>query len=531
MNYLLDVENEHEDGYLDYPGPFIDFPSSLLEDLIDVLNDKRRLPKQMLHQIIQPQLKSYTIRATTSKHIQTNLLGSKCRDLKRLNFTNSKSIAPNFYIKFMTKFPNLLVIDFQGTILDNESFNSIGETCIKLKELNASGTTITDTGLQYLTSSISSDATIKVRCPSLQSINLTNTRVSSVGVAGFLFFHPTLVYLHYEDLSQVFSHMAKEDFSSLYGAAKFQPAFNLRKLTFSDGKIDEPGFKAALSSCPFVDTIVVKKVDIPPYLLQEMMTISTISSLHIGNSPYPRCLIHFHDDILPLLLSLGSNLTSLNLDKFTKIDILQIGNFCIKLKYLRLSCIGSYVPVIDHSKQIFKNLEEIELLNTRGAHVYTKLIHQLLDNATKLKHAKFQFVDTLNDEVLSGILSINPLFNLESFTLDQCHSISSFSLEDLLSRKNKLIELAIWSCRFVTETDKEHVVRNIKTKNFDIHFSWYPFTGEEAPMAIDDIISDDGDDDSDEETDDDANDDEPEFLNYWNNPPLPSQQINNIPLD
>ena len=46
-------------------------------------------------------------------------------------------------------------------------------------------------------------------------------------------------------------------------------------------------------------------------------------------------------------------------------------------------------------------------------------------------------------------------------------------------------------------------------------------------MAIDDIISDDGDDDSDEETDDDGNDDEPEFLNYWNNPPLPSQQSNN----
>ena len=50
-------------------------------------------------------------------------------------------------------------------------------------------------------------------------------------------------------------------------------------------------------------------------------------------------------------------------------------------------------------------------------------------------------------------------------------------------------------------------------------------------MAIDDIISDDGDDDSDEETDDDANDDEPEFLNYWNNPPLPSQQSNNEKLN
>ena len=56
MNYLLDVENEEEDGYQDYPGPFVQYPSSLLEDLVSVMNDLRRLPKQMLHQIIQPQL-------------------------------------------------------------------------------------------------------------------------------------------------------------------------------------------------------------------------------------------------------------------------------------------------------------------------------------------------------------------------------------------------------------------------------------------------------------------------------------------
>ena len=74
----------------------------------------------------------------------------------------SKSIAPTFYTKFFTHFPKLTIINLQETILDNESFNSIGETCHLLKELNASGSTITDTGLQYLSYSISDKGTLRL---------------------------------------------------------------------------------------------------------------------------------------------------------------------------------------------------------------------------------------------------------------------------------------------------------------------------------------------------------------------------------
>ena len=57
MNHLLDVEEEEEEeSYLNYPGPFLELPSSLLEDLVSVLYDRRSLPKQMLHQLILPQL-------------------------------------------------------------------------------------------------------------------------------------------------------------------------------------------------------------------------------------------------------------------------------------------------------------------------------------------------------------------------------------------------------------------------------------------------------------------------------------------
>ena len=91
-------------------------------------------------------------------------------------------------------------------------------------------------------------------------------------------------------LYQVFSHIASEEFSSLYGTSKFQPAFNLRKLTFSEGQVNENGFKAALNSCPFVDTVVIKRADIFPFILQDMMTISTITSLHIGRVVQNNCV-------------------------------------------------------------------------------------------------------------------------------------------------------------------------------------------------------------------------------------------------
>ena len=78
------------------------------------------------------------------------LLGQKCKLLKKIEFSYSKSIAPTFYINFFKNFSFLVLIDVCETVLDNQSFESIGQTCILLKELNASGSTISDTGLEYL---------------------------------------------------------------------------------------------------------------------------------------------------------------------------------------------------------------------------------------------------------------------------------------------------------------------------------------------------------------------------------------------
>ena len=38
-----------------------------------------------------------------------------------------------------------------------------------------------------------------------------------------------------------------------------------------------------------------------------------------------------------------------------------------------------------------------------GTHIFTNTLRQLLATSTSLKHLKFQFVDTLNDEVVGLI--------------------------------------------------------------------------------------------------------------------------------
>ena len=162
-----------------------------------------------------------------------------------------------------------------------------------------------------------------------------------------------------------------------------------------------------------------------------------------------------------------------------------------------------------------------------SAHIFTKTLHQILENATNLKHAKFQFVDTLNDEVWSNILCSNPLIHMQSLVFDQCHSISVYTLEGIISRVNKLSDLCCWSCRFIMENDREAIMEEIRINNYNLHFSWYQFTGEEAPMPLDDI----SDVEDSEEEEEDFEFETPEFFNYWNNPPLPGTGLLQPSLD
>ena len=70
MVRLLECEEE-SGGYSSVAGPFTCLPSSLLEDLLQVCSETRGLVKQVLHQLVLPQLQQFTINTRASRHIQT----------------------------------------------------------------------------------------------------------------------------------------------------------------------------------------------------------------------------------------------------------------------------------------------------------------------------------------------------------------------------------------------------------------------------------------------------------------------------
>ena len=67
-------------------------------------------------------------------------------------------------------------------------------------------------------------------------------------------------------------------------------------------------------------------------------------------------------------------------------------------------------------------------------------------------------------------------------------------------------------------------------ENFSTRFSWYPYTGEEAPIPLEDI--EDIDDTEEEEEEEEDEDEVPDFMNYWNNVPrFGNRQMNEFNLD
>ena len=74
----------------------------------------------------------------------------KCHNLLSLDFTSCTSIQPGFFIKFFHNFPLLTKINLAGSLVDDETFNSIGSLCSNLREMIATDSIISDKGLMHL---------------------------------------------------------------------------------------------------------------------------------------------------------------------------------------------------------------------------------------------------------------------------------------------------------------------------------------------------------------------------------------------
>ena len=65
-----------------------------------------------------------------------------------------------------------------------------------------------------------------------------------------------------------------------------KPVYDLRNLTFINGRVVTDGFLLGLSSCPLIENLVIRFTDLKHDLLYHVMELRNLKQLHLGNSSY-----------------------------------------------------------------------------------------------------------------------------------------------------------------------------------------------------------------------------------------------------
>ena len=299
------------------------------------------------------------------------------------------------------------------------------------------------------------------RCQQLQNINLLSTRVSRTGVGSFLYFHPLLTDLIYED---TIGALAELDSLGCGGLSQYK----VKVLSCHDDRDINQEFANAMEENQEYEGVEIVGSFLRSSSLYPVMNSNHLQYLQIGNND--SFLIDFEESIAPILSSCGGGLKKLVLDKFRYIDMEIIGKTCPKLQNLSLSHIISWGQLMNICPEYFSNLEELQITNKYGCHIFSNILRQLLFFCPNLQYLHLQLLDCLDDLLWTQIHLQNSLTHLVSVTLDQCHSISGDTIEDLVDQPNNLEMLNIWSCRFITNKNKETIKKTILRENFDLCF-------------------------------------------------------------
>ena len=499
----------HSEGYKQIPGPFADWPSAMLQDLIAGIYSHRCGHQHLLHCVIQPQLTHLNILQHGSMHVAMSMMIERCAaKLKVLELNHSKNVPPGMFFGFFRNFVNLTKLSVSNSVVDDTALESIGRHLPLLVEVNASRTWVTNLGVKNLClddEQQSGHGQVSVyRCPRLVIFDVSQTRVTKEGVALFVACHPNVVRIEHEDnfwaLSLVRNQVAIRRDKS-YSSC-------LTSLVSTNISLDVGEFNFAVDSCPLAEQIVILSTGLEDENLYRLMNLSRLTSLHLGNKNATS--FNFYQGVAPVLTVCGRTLKKLVLEDFTEIDAQQIGLSCPKLEHLALSGTTTYAPVAKILPGLFSKLKKLELWNRNnrwGSHdsfqfsICVNTLKQLMTFAD-LDFVLLYKVDTMTDQVFNEISALNPLRRLKNVVMDHCQGITSATIWRLLEMPNELNVLRCWHCQGVPAKTRDEVKEIIREENLQVYWEWYAFIEDEdeiaAALAAAELAEQEEEDDDDE---------------------------------
>lgn len=484
----------HNEDFVKIAGPFVDWPSSLLEELAKEIYSNRSGHKHLLHLVIQPHITSFSLKLQGSTHTAMNMLTERCtKSLRSLEFIYNNNMPPQYYNEFFGKFRNLTKLNVYASMVDDLGFKAIGENCTKLIELNAGSTWISNVGIKYL--SLDDDLIpsfcYQYRLPSLAIIDLSDTRVSGEGLSLLLTCHPNLVKIEHKETFHAFQLAQKQNDPDF--------KFGLKYLSTIDVFLSPATFEYVLDHCPRVESVTVTSTGLTNEHLYKLMTVKNLTQLHLGNKSYNS--FNFYEGVAPVLDAIGVNLTKLVLEEFTEVDVDYIGDKCPNVQHLALSGTLTYAPIGHLNPRYFTKMTSLELWNKIGQDhelaICQNTLKQLLFRSP-LTYLLLQRIGNLTDQLFAEILQMNPLLSLRNIVIDYCHNVTSRLFWQLLETPNNLSVMRCWHCKGVNIQDKTDIKSVIKDDNLLLYWEWYPYNEYEELLEAGLIPDDDDEEEEDE---------------------------------
>ncbi|XP_069694166.1 uncharacterized protein [Periplaneta americana] len=427
--------------YLQFEGPFVHMPSTVLEEMLEVVSERRALHRKHLHVLLQEQIQ---------------------------NLNLSFGMGDSYHgFEFMKQRCKLL--------------GQIGMACPNLLELNLASTPITDRGLVQLC--ISEDG--NRQCQNLLRLIVSDTAVTKAGATVVLQALPKLREFDYDHIFDVLQLVENWDETLearlLLGAgvrisAETAPPptrICLTTLVSVAEHVPMEGLEAATRLCPETRTVTLSNAWLPSEALYKLMVLDHLNSISLTNSE--GLTLDFHEGVLPLLAVCGQRLQNLILANFTSVDVSGIGQACPVLRNLAFSSIAQYEPIGRPCPEWFNHLKALELWSDPHADLSPYMIRQLLLFCPNMTNMLFKGCEVLNDKLMAEIWQENPMPKLSHVTLDHCHKITGQSLQRLLDAENELAVLRVWSCLNITKYLNLELSHHIKNENLDVYFEWFEY--------------------------------------------------------
>ena len=183
----------------------------------------------------------------------------------------------------------------------------------------------------------------------------------------------------------------------------------------------------------------------------------------------------FTEELIPIFLSIGHQLTYLRLSGLIGVDAGIIINYCPNLEKLYLEHNGwTDNPITINLCNIKSNypLKSFRMWNFDFClpHVFIKF----LGYCTMLNDLSILGLDSFNDELMEEICELNPfhhLVNLELFRLDEL-TIESFEESILKNPCVPLKRVTLNHCREITKADAQRVEKFMKSKKYNCDVIW-----------------------------------------------------------